>query len=232
MGLIDIITDVFLITILGMLVAFSPMLIIISMVLVLKSSRPILNTVILMAGYILSLFLLFIFASLLIDPNSDISLRKIKSDLDLPAIVDIIAGLTLVGWASKKYTSLKGARSPKKLNDFKIPEKPLHLFGFGFAKALLSATNLFAVLILAKVVTEKNWSIAQGVVAILWLLVVGIMPLLAIVYYHEFKNEKLLSINNRLNSAMDHDKDMILTYALAIVGMVFVLSGVVGIIRA
>ena len=230
MDIVQFFVDLSIITLLGLLVAFNPMLIAVDIVLVLRSKRPILNTSILIAGFISSLTLLFVVATLLIDPDSQFSLRKIKDTLELPAIIDILAGALLIGWALKRL----GAAGQKRIvmpANLKVPESPTGLFAFAFVKAALSATNVFAVLVLAKVSAANGWNPALGAMAIFWLLAIGVIPLLTLAYLRQFKHKSLVSIDKKLNSLLARDITSVINYIIGGVGIFFLASGIIEILE-
>jgi hypothetical protein len=230
MDLVQLLSNLLLISFLGLLVAFNPMLIVVDIMLVLKSRRPILNTAILAAGFVSSIVLLFAIASSVIDPDSQVSLRKLKDNLELPPLVDILAGTLLLGYALKRRRNY-APRPQQAANNFKVPEKPYQLFVFGFVKAILSITNLFAVLILAKLAVTNDWNIARGLVAVLWLLLVGVIPLAAIAYFRQFRHESLVNIDKRINRIMSRDTALLITYVLGVTGALFTISGLVNLLR-
>jgi hypothetical protein len=230
MDLAQLLGNLLLITFLGLLVAFNPMLIVVDILLVLKSQRPILNTVILSAGFVTSIALLFSVASQVIDPQSQISLNKLGENLDIPPFIDIFAGLMLLAYSVRRYTrkQTKHKAANKKLG---IPQKPYQLFMFGFIKAALSVTNLFAILILARISVSNDWNIAIGLMAVLWLVLIGVIPLAAVVYYHQFKHESLISIDKRINRFLSRDTELLITYILASAGAIFIAKGTVSLIQ-
>lgn len=230
MDLVQLVSNLLLITFLGLLVAFNPMLIVVDIVLVLKSSRPILNTIILTSGFVTSIVILFTVASLVIDPDSQISLARLKEGLNLPPLIDILAGCLLLFYAIARSRRPKTNRPSKSSSNFKIPEKPYQLFAFGLVKAALSVTNIFAILVLAKLSATNDWNVAVGLMAIVWLLIVGVIPLAAIAYYRQFRHESLLTIDKRLNAIMSRDIQAMLTYALGVAGVLFIASGLVNLI--
>jgi hypothetical protein len=230
MDLVQLLGNLLLITFLGLLVAFNPMLIVVDILLVLKSRRPILNTIILSAGFVTSIAVLFSLASQIIDPQSQISLNKLRDSLDLPPLIDIFAGLMLLTYAARRH--LRKQPKTKTINKkIGLPRKPYQLFIFGFVKAALSVTNLFAILILARISVTNDWNIAIGLVAVLWLVLIGVIPLAAVVYYHQFKHESLVSIDKRINRFLSRDTELLITYILAAAGAIFFTKGIVDLMQ-
>jgi len=232
MDIFSLLINLLLLTLLGLLVAFNPTLIVVDLLLVLRSSRPIFNTAILAAGLISSMALLFAIASLFIDPDSQISLRQLNLGIEIPPLIDILAGSLLLAYALNRSRRTRMSKSTKKGIDIRIPEKPRQLFMFAFIKASISVSNIFAILILAKLAATNNWNPALGAVAVIWLIVVGVIPLAIVAYYHEFKHQSLMTINQRLNAVLSKDIQSILTYALATIGVIFIVSGAIGLIKA
>ncbi len=223
----ELIQNIVLITFLGILLAFNPMLLVVDVLLVLRSKRPILNSIILTAGFVSAILLMLAIAGALVDPDSQISLSKISGNLRLPPLVQVLAGGLLIGYAAKRYRDKPSGTPSKQIHKIEVPQKPHQIFLFGFLKTPFSATNIFAVLILARLAAVNNWQPASAVIAAVWLLLVGIIPLVAVVYYHQYKNHYLVRLNQRIDRALTYDFGNIITIALAIIGAVFAAMGVV-----
>lgn len=223
--------NLLLIIFLGVLVAFNPMLIAVDILLVLRTKRPILNTAILTAGFMSSIVLLFVVAISVIDQDTQISVGKLRGSLEIPPLVDIIAGALLLGLAVKRQVRPQSDALSSNRKGFKIPERPSQLFVFGFAKASLSITNLFAVLILAKMAAINNWDPIVGFMAVTFLLLIGIVPLATVAYYRQFKHKSLASIDKRINTIMSRDTRALITYILAAAGIIFIANGLIGLLR-
>jgi hypothetical protein len=230
MDLTSIIYNFALLTLLGLLVAFNPLLIVVDFLLVLKSKRPIFNTVILLAGFATSLIILFLVANLLLSADSQISLKNVMNQRDIPSIVDLSAGFILLLYGFRKYKSTTLESDALKRTEIKIPESPKGIYVFALLKTSLSITNIFAVVILARQAIVSNWSIALGFLSLVFLLIIGIMPLLYIMYLHWFKKESLNTIDKRLNSLISRGTTNLLAYGLILIGLLFFIKGLVGIL--
>ena len=228
MDFVELLGNLLLITFFGLFLAFNPMLIVVDMFLVLKSRQPIKNTLLLIAGFATSITLLFILFSNIINPNSEISIRKLETSLSVPPIIDILCG-TLLVLAAIKYRSRPSIVKKSTTQAISIPRGSLAIYSFSLIKSFLSLTNLFAVLALAKLYAINSWNMGIGAVALCWLLLVGVIPIIFIVYLHYFKHESLLAIDKRVNRFLARDTNSLIAAGVALIGIVFVLKGLLDI---
>ena len=226
MDIYSLIYNLLFITFLGLLVSFNPLLIVVEFLLILKTKRPIFNSLLLLAGFVSAISLLFFVFSMIIDPNSQLSFTKLKEGLDLPPIIDIAAGGLLMIFGIRKYSRPKASQNIAKAIDIKIPDKPFGIFIFGFVKAILSVSNIFAVMLLARQAVLSNWSLAIGFMAVIWLLIIGIVPLIYMMYLHWFKRDNLAVIDKKLNQLLSRDTTNLLAYGFVLIGIFFVTKGV------
>jgi len=218
-----------LITLLGVLIAFSPMIVILNLVVVLKSARPVRNCLILIAGVATPLILVALLALALIDPSQEISLRGIGEKISLPAGINLLFGFWLLFVAFKRLSQRHVAPKPSNLLKMptSVPEKPSALFIFAFIKSTLSVTNLFAIFVVAKVLITSHSPSIVGFFAFLWVLLIGIMPFLTTLYLYFFKKQSLDQLSKRTEALLAINIQRTLTIVLFVVGAGFTINGLV-----
>lgn len=230
MEIIAVLGYLLLLTLLGLLVAFNPMLIVVDILLVLKTRRPILNSLILAGGFVSSLLAILFIAGLVMDPEGSVSLRQLSDSISIPPLIDLAAGLLLIIYVAKRYIRVGPLPSPKTFKIENAPDKPLPLFIFSFVKTALSLTNLFVILLLAKALVTNSWSLLVSFAAIAWVIIIGLMPIAMIVYYHEFKHESLVAVEKRIDGWMSKDTTKLINYGLLIIGIFLAAKGAFGIL--
>lgn len=221
----NLLSSIVLLTFLGLLLAFNPMLIVVDILLVLKTKRPIFNTVMLLLGFGTSVLIIFSLANLLIGPSSDIDIEILKN-LDLPPVIDVVAGSLLFAYGLGKFfdAKLKPAQAVKKIN-FEIPQGPLKIYAFGVVKSFLSVSNLVAILLLTRQAISGNWSLGISTLALVWLIIIGFLPLFYIMYMHWFKNESLQKIDARINDWLGRDTSKAVSLGMVVVGATLLAKG-------
>ncbi len=228
MDFVEFIYGLFIVSLLGLILSFNPMLIVVDFLLVLRSKRPIFNTIMLLAGFATSVAIMFTLASMAISPDSDISIQKIKESFDLPSSVEVLAGLLLVGYGIKRYKIKSSFKSTRSLANFKLPEGPIKIFLFGLVKSTLSVSNIFAILVLARQAVVGNWSVTISTMVLVWILIIGFLPLLYIMYLHWFRHQSLNRIDEKLNVWVQKDTSSYIAYGLILIGAIFAVKGAVG----
>ena len=227
MDIVNFVGNLFILTFLGLMIAFSPLLIMVNMIIVLTNKRPILNALVLIAGVAAPLLLIAILAQAFIDPSDTFSLGSIVEKIQLPALIDILLGVSLLALGLKRAASYKNDGTPPGHIDLQPPTDNLRsLFAFGFFKSLLSATNIFAILFVIKLTKVNNLSPALGLLALFWTIAIGLVPLFMALYYHEFRPERLKQLNRRLNDILSTNIQLIIVIASLSAGAYFLLTGI------
>ena len=218
--------NILLVTFLGIIVSFNPTLIVVDFLLVLKSKRPIFNTIVLLAGFATAIIILASFAWLLIDPDSQLSFNRLREELNMPPVVDITAGLLILIFGLNKYRESVTNKTKRKPKDIQIPQKPKQIFMFALIKTPLSLTNLFAILLLAKQAASGKWEPVAAFLALIWLLLLGVLPILYMMYLHWFKKASLDVIDKKLNKLLAKDTSLIIGLSCVALGAFFVVKGI------
>jgi hypothetical protein len=234
MDVIYLFLNILLITMLGLLIAFSPMLVLVNVLVVLKSQRPILRTTVLMAGMALPLIVIALLAAMFLEPTSEISLRGLSEKISIPPIFDLLLGLWLVSLAAKRWRYTKIHGTPKKTSTLiskKPPDKLSELFMFAFFKSILSVTNIFAILALANYLTVHSIPQPFATLAVIWVILIGLVPFLIILYYYFFKHDMLDILDKQVDKLLSRNIDFAITIGLLAAGIFFALHSVGGLIR-
>ncbi len=217
-----------LISILGLLIAFSPMIVIVNLIVVLKSSRPILRTLILMTGMVIPLIIVASLANLLLTANAQISFRWLAEKISIPPLINLAFGLWLigVGWRRWQYSAAhNGPKKPLSLIMNHPPDKFSGLFTFAFIKSALSITNIFAILVVCNLVITKNVKEPMAVIAILWVILIGLLPFGVILFFYFFKHEKLEQLSSRVDNVLNRNIDTVINLGLIGLGAFFAVLG-------
>lgn len=219
------ITDLFIVTFLGLFIAFSPMLIVVNLLIVLKSKKPILHAIALILGILTPLIIVAGLGLLLINPTSEISLSAIGAKIQIPPAIDILFGISLFVMATKQF--LKPVVKINPTTEFHIPNDNFwSLYLFGFMKSLLSATNLFAILVVVKLIIESSLNPIFDLAILIWTLVVGMVPFIIVLYYHRSRKDYLIKLNKRLNEIMARNLRRLIIVGLYSLASFFTLLGI------
>ena len=233
MAVIDAVLSLLLLTLLGLLVAFSPMILIVNLLVVLKSTRPILKTLVLMAGMALPILIVGILAINFIDPDTQISLGSLSKKINVPPLIDIALGVWLLAWAQRRIRFSRTHKKPRKPTDLIMknpPDKLVGLFTFAFIKSALSVTNIFAILAVGKLIVTNSINQPLSTLVILWVLLVGLIPFGVILYFYFFKHERLDNLSDQVDRLLNRNLDRALNLALLTAGFFFLFIGLINLL--
>lgn len=226
-------SDLIIVTLLGLFIAFSPMLIIVNLLIVLRSNKPMVHAVALIAGILTPLLLVAGLGLLFISPDSQISLRAISQKINIPPLIDLLFGLSLLIMATKQLVKPTLTPKPANAEQFHIPNDNFwSLYAFGFMKSLLSATNLFAVLVVVKIIIQSALNPLFDLALLGWTLAVGMIPFVLTLYYHRFRRGYLVTLNKRLNEVLARNVRRLIVVGLYALGSLFSLFGVWGLLHS
>lgn len=234
MDALTIIANFLLITLLGLLIAFSPVIIAVNTFVVLKSNRPLIQTLVLMAGVAAPLLIVALLASNFIDPNNTIKFGDVASKIKIPPVIYLALGLWLIIVALMRWRYTYVHKKPKRLTNFAAqhpPDKLSALFGFAFVKSALSVTNLFAILVVCELIITHAYKQPLAGLIILWAIVIGLLPFGIILYLFFYRHEKLQSLNVRIDSFLNRDLDFAINLILVVVGTIFAFSSIISELR-
>jgi hypothetical protein len=176
---------------LGLIVAFSPTIVFTELAVILKSKRPILASIALIAGVGVALISLVIISIIIFNPSQQIDIPSTREVLKLVPLLDIVAGILLI-WGSRRYSVNKQTKSGTSGNVL----GPKSLFWFGLIKMLTSLSTLGAIIIAVRLLETHVASGFWLIIATAWLLIVAMLPFVILVLIKLFKPEKLIKLEN------------------------------------
>jgi hypothetical protein len=230
MDIVELLFDLLLVSIAGLFIAFSPILIVTNLLIVLRSKRPIFHAVVLLASIVLPLLLLCGIATFALESEADIGLKELSSNLSLPPLANVFIGIVLLVFALRKFKQLKYAPlEPKKVAkpSKQLPTGAVPLFIFGFMKTLLSLTNIFAILFVTKLVTVNDLAPLLALLVLFWTIAVGMIPFLIIIYYRKNRRADLLRFQNKVDTILQENIKLYLLIGLGGLGVAMAAVGLI-----
>jgi len=220
------IANLFLLTFLVLLIAFSPVIIMVHMFIMLTSKRPLKNALVLCAAVTLPLIIIAVIGGNYLDSLATFSLGSIAHKIHPPAIIYFLFGVSL--WVAGIRRALE-----YRTRDKSLPVKALHLpsdsltslFAFGFIKSLFSITNIFAVLTVVQLTKGNGLGRGVEVAALIWTIFVGLFPLLLALYYRQYHPKRLEKMNQKLTQLLTSNLQLMLIIAIFGLGTYFLVAG-------
>lgn len=233
MNILELIFDFILISIAGLFIAFSPMLIITDLLIVLKSKKPLLHAVVLLVSIATPLLLLCFFAVNVIKPDTNISISAVNAKLNVPPFINFLLGWVLLAIGFKKFMDLK-YRPLQEATEVKKPKTPpsklFPLFVFGFMRTLFSLTNVLAILFVTKLIVSNKLNPLLAFFIVAWTITVGLVPFFAIFYAQKNKRQYLLKLQAILDTRMSTNVKAYAYIGLAVIGGILALDGFMGLL--
>jgi hypothetical protein len=232
-NLFELLFDFILISVAGLFIAFSPMLIITDLLIVLKSKKPLLHAAVLLISIATPLILLCLLASQFIKPETTISISAVNAKLNIPPFINFLLGWILLAIGFQKFRELKyrPLQQATKLQKPKTPpSKLVPLFIFGFMRTLFSLTNVLAILFVTKLIVSNKLNPLLALFIVLWTLAVGMVPFFAIFYAQKNKRQYLLKLQAVLDARMSSNVKAYAYIGLSVVGGIVALDGFAGLI--
>jgi hypothetical protein len=226
LNIAELVINIFVLTFLGFLIAFSPMLIIVNMVIVLTAKRPVWNALILTAGVVTPLIIIGTLADLFIGPHTSITISAISEKIQIPPLIDIIFGVILIYLGLIRAYKYKNENT-KEVKSLSPPtDKPKSLFIFGFFKSFLSVTNVFAVLLVVQITQSYKQIPLVNFLGLAYAIMIGIIPLMLIIYYRQYQPNRLARMNQKLDSLLKTNLQLFIVIILLFAGAYMVFKGI------
>lgn len=181
---------------LGLVVAFSPTLVLTEIAVLTKSQKPLIHSVALITGIASAVALFCIITAIFVDPSKDFSLPWNQFKLSSVPLIDIIAGILLIELGRRLLSkpATKNA-STSKFNPSKIMTTR-SLYWFGLLKMATSLSSIAAIVYASRFVKTYLDKESQQVIALVWLLIIAIVPFLLLVGIKLFRPGTFQNIQN------------------------------------
>jgi hypothetical protein len=222
-----ILTTVAFISILGIIVAFSPTLVITELTILTRSKNAVLQTIAFIAGIALAVTLFCLVAMVFVEPSKQITLPSTRDVVSSVPILDVLIGIVLLVAAFRvlrpnpKPTAKSLGFKPEKLLSTKT------LFWFGFIKMATSLSSIAAILLASRFIMTSVGTGTLQVASVLWLIAVTIFPFVLILLLKQYRPTSFAKIQNASDRAVNLNWRRVIAFVLAVVGCYFVLSGLV-----
>lgn len=214
-----------LISVMGIVIAFSPTLILTELTILTRSKKPVVQTLSLIAGIALAIALFCAAVIIFVGPNSNFTVPSTRQVISSIPIIDIIAGILLV--ITGLRLPLSGSNNSVKKSRFS-PEKLLNtktLFWFGLVKMATSLSSIAAIFIALRFIMTSVDTGTLQLASILWLILVAILPFAIILSLKQYKPDIFAKIQNASDRAVNINWRRVIAFSLIVAGSYFIFSG-------
>ena len=220
-----ILVSLLLISALGIVIAFSPTLVITELTILTRSKSPVVQSTAFIAGIGLAVSLFSLGALLLINPSNQITLPSTHDIIKSLPIADILAGSMLIFVSTRllqaklNETVRKHSFNPNKLLTAKA------LFWFGFIKMGTSLSSIAAIILAARYIMTSQHAGTLQFASVLWLTAVAVLPFILILLLQQYRPESFTKIQNVSDRALSLNWRRLVAFVFAAAGCYFVLAG-------
>ena len=179
---------------LGIVVAFSPTIVMTELAIIAKSKNPLVASLALIGGVTSAIVLLVALWLFAIDPYQEIRIPTTRDVLLVAPVLDIFAGIALI-WGSKKLIANRDSQDKSVTSDKTHDTiRPISIYWFSFLKMITSLSTIGATLLAVRLLKSNVDGGIWLILATLWLLVVAIAPFLYLLLLRITKPDKFNSV--------------------------------------
>lgn len=217
-----ILTGFILLAVLGIIIAFSPTLIITQIGILTRSRAAARNNTAFILGITSAIVLLLLIALLGIDPAYKLQLPSTRVFIRTIPLVDIIIGMLLVFNGYR----LRDAKPPR-------PTAPKHygvgaksLYSFGLIKMASSLSSITAILIAARYIKTVSQGPAMLLLTSMWLIIVAVAPFVLLGALQRYKPHLFAKIQRTSDRTAALNWRRLISVALIFLGCYFLVIGI------
>jgi hypothetical protein len=208
-------------TFLGLFVAFNPLLLVSELAIILKSKRPILNAIVLVAGIATPLILLAIIGGLIF--NDSTSINAFDINIHLSPLLNIIIGFILV------LIGLRMRFFPKPVTRKKLQASDLSvasLYGFAFFRSALSFSSIIGIVTATKIIKDATDNYIVVLLGLLWTISVGMIPFFGMIGFSLKRPDSIKSLERRIDPFMNRSYKPLAIWGCILLGSYLIIVGV------
>lgn len=210
---------------LGIFVAFNPLLLVSELVIILKSKRPLLNTIIFMTGVALPLIIFALIGAVIF--QEDTRIEPLHNSIELSPVVNIAIGVILILMALRQFINhqkpiANGADVFKK-NTASLSYASV--FGFAFFRSALSFTSIIGILAATKLIKEYTDNYIIILLGVFWTICIGMLPFLGLLGASLKRPDALKFIEQRVDPILNKNYKASIKWICLILGIYFAAKG-------
>ncbi len=212
---------------LGIFVAFNPLLLISELVIILKSKKPLLNTLIFMIGVATPLILFALVGAVIF--QEDTYLQPFHSSIQLSPVVNIAIGIILILIAIRQFINHQDLPA-KTAEAFKKSTASLSyasIFSFAFFRSALSFTSIIGILAATKLIKEYTDNYILILLGVFWTICIGMLPFLGLLGASLKRPDALKFLEQRVDPILNKNYKASIKWICLILGIYFIAKGLI-----
>ena len=224
-ALVLLIGSIIILALLGIIIAFSPTLIITEVAILTRTKKPLVPTTLLIAGIALSVTVFSLITILFIDPTKEIAIPSTREILQLIPVIDMLIGLLLAIAGIKLLRPVhEAAEFSERRLEYTMSHKTV--FWFGFIKMSTSLSSIAAILFASRYIKTYYSDEPVQIAALLWVIVIAVLPFVLLVAAKLYRPQMFGKIQNASDRVNKLDWRRLIAGAMLLGSISFLLLGV------
>lgn len=211
--------------ILGIIVAFSPTLILTQVAILTRSKRPILDSAALISGILVPIVIYGALAYLFVDQITTFQLPSPRTTIASLPFIDVLAGVLLLIAGLRLRRPRQAQRAAAEAEQPHKLMSPKALFAFGLIKMATSLSSIAAILIGVQFIESYITGNVWQAMALIGFMVISIFPFLLIASLQAYFPHVFQRVKSSSDRVAQLDWISILSWMLILAGTGFVASG-------
>jgi hypothetical protein len=211
--------------VLGVLLAFSPTIILTEIAVLTKSKKPFLYSVFFIAGVAAPILLFGAIAVLFIDPSSNFTIPQTKHILKILPVLDVLIGILFI-IAGIQVGKKRSHQAKKEITADDVIFSTGKLFWFGFLRTATRLSGLAAILLAAQLIKQNLDTGISTVVSLVWLVIIAITPLVVLLLLQRSDSKYFVKIASYSDKVASLSWRKIISIGLIVVGTGMILYGI------
>lgn len=211
--------------VLGVLLAFSPTIIITEIAVLTKSNKPFLHSLCLMAGVATPITLFGIFAVAFIDTTARIPIPSTRHILDILPILDVFIGVLFIIGGMQLRKDAEKPRLHSATKDVTVFTSS-KLYWLGCIRTATRLSGVAAILLAAQLIKQNSSSGVYSLIGVAWLVIVALAPLIFLLMLQRSDSKYFAKITTYSNKVASLSWRKIISYIIIIIGILMIFYGI------
>lgn len=216
--------------VLGIIIAFSPTLILTEIAVLTRSKKPFIHTVALISGISVPILLFSLAALTFVDPQTSYQLPSTRQVIGGIPLFDVLIGMVLIFTGIhlfKPRPNNEKAAKTSKINSEKMFSSKT-LFWFGLIKMATSLSSIAAILIGVRYIKSLlGGEAVVQTVALFWMVAVSILPFLLIASMSRYFPKTFSRIKLTSDKVVGYNWRLIACAVMIGAGVIFIAAGII-----
>ncbi|MCA9332503.1 GAP family protein [Candidatus Saccharibacteria bacterium] len=227
MNIVEIVIVFLQLSFFGIFVAFNPMLLVSELLIILRSKRPLLFSLVFIMGASIPLIVIAAIGAAIF--KEDTVIRPFGSDIKLSPFLNVLIGVILLLVSVRLFFNGKISTAHKVSKNSANNMSIWALFWFAFFRSALSFTSIIGIVAAAKVIKDYTDNYFVSLLGLFWTILIGMLPFWGLLGYSIKRPESIKVIENKIDPILNINYKNSIRWVLLIAGVFFIFRGLINI---